>query len=923
MLYGRDAERARIGELLTAARDSRSGAVVLRGEAGIGKSALLEDAREQAADMHVLSARGVESESELPFAALHQLLRPALGTLDALPPPQAAALRGALGLGERTGDDRFLVSLAALTLLVEFAESRPVLCLVDDAHWLDTPSADTLVFVARRLEADRIALLFAAREGEERRFEGAGIPVLELGGLRTDAAEALLAEQALGAVAPHVRDQLLSHTHGNALALLELPRALSEAQLAGVEPLPAALPLTQGLERVFLERVRRLPEKTQLLLLVAAADDTGSLATVMHAADALGGDEPALDAAEQSGLVSVRGGRLDLRHPLVRSAVYQAAPSNERRAVHQALADALASEKDDAADRRVWHLAAATLEPDEEVAAGLERSAATAMERAGVAAAAAAFERAASLTPAEEPRLRRLYRAAQASWQAGRGGHAVALVNQALVDCPEPRLRADMLHLVGHIQHFGGPAMPSHDLLWDAARLVDDLDPPKAAAILSDAFEAALYGGDPGAALTAAKRARELAPRNGSVSDYLAELNLAEALFINGIVDEGVPLFEHAVELLGANGELRADPHLATRGAIALCWLERCGEARGLLAGAVASARERGMVGVLPYVLFMAAWAARRSGAWKEALAAANEGASLARELGQEIMLVECLFEVTPIAAARGEEAEFRASVEEGTAIADRVGAQYLTEALGAQVGVLELTLGRLDEAASELEESAKRITRLGIRLNEFVPAPDLVEALARLGRIDEARSALDLLANHVAHPRTGEAVIARCRALVADDAEFEQHFVDSLALHPDDEDVFGKARTHLCFGERLRRARRRAEAREHLRAAQEVFERLGANPWAERARAELRASGETARKRDPSTVDQLTPQELQIAGFVAEGLTNKEIAAQLFLSPRTIDSHLRNVFQKLNISSRTQLARMPLGDPSPALSRA
>ena len=916
MLYGREAERARIGAMLEQARASRSSALVLQGEPGIGKSALLDDAREQAEDMHVLSARGVESESELPFAALHQLLRPALGSLEALPPPQAAALRGALGLGERTGDDRFLVSLAALSLLAEHAESRPVLCLVDDAHWLDAPSADALLFVARRLGAEGIVLLFSAREGEERRFEGTGLSVLELGGLEAGAAETLLAELGPSAtVAPHVRNQLLAQTRGNALALLELPRALTEAQLAGAEPLPAALPLTEGVEQVFLGRVRRLPQATQRLLLVAAADDTGSLATIMHAALALGGHEQALDAAEQSGLVSVRGGRIELRHPLVRSAVYQAAPSTERRAVHQALADALASETDEAADRRVWHLAAATLEPDEEVAAGLERSAATALERAGAAAAAAALERAASLTPEEEPRLRRLYRAAEAYWHAGRGDHAVALVNQALVDVTEPRLRADMLHLVGHIQHLGGPSMPAHDLLWDAARLVEELDPPKAAAILSDAFESALYGGDPAAALAAARRARELAPRDRSTSDYLAELNLAEALFINGLVVEGVPFFEHAVELLDENDELRSDPHLATRGAIALCWLERCSEARGLLGGAVATARQRGMVGILPYVLFMAAWAARRSGAWPEALASASEGVTLARELGQETMLVECLFEMTPIAAARGQEAEFRAHVAEGVATAERIGARYLVEALKAQVGSLELTMGRLAEAVTELEASAKGITQLGIRLNEFVPMPDLVETLSRQGRVEEARRACELLDHHVAHPRTGAAVIARCRGLVADDDEFEQHFLESLALHPDDIDPFGKARTQLCFGERLRRSRRRAEAREHLRAAGEVFDRLGATPWGERVRAELRASGETARKRDPSTVDQLTPQELQIAGFVAEGLTNKEIAAQLFLSPRTIDSHLRNVFQKLSITSRTQLARMPLGD--------
>jgi DNA-binding CsgD family transcriptional regulator len=910
VLYGRDAERAEIGALLDAARRSRSGVLVIRGEPGVGKTALLDDAREQAGDLQILSARGIESESELPFAVLHQLVRPALKLLGELPAPQARALRGALGLGEGAGEDRFLVSLAVLTLLSEFAERQPTLVLVDDAHWLDTPSADTLLFVARRLDAEGIVLLFSAREADVRGFPAAGLPTLHIGGLGHDAAETLLAEHGPGAVAPRVRDELLRHTGGNALALLELPAALSAAQLAGAEPLPAALPLTQGVERAFLRRVRRLPAPTQKLLLVSAADDTASLATVMKAAAAIGVRSEALDPAEQAGLVSVSRPRIELRHPLVRSAVYEAASSGERREVHRALADVLPGDED--ADRRIWHLAASALGPDEEIAAALERSANSAFERAGFAAAAAALERAASLTPDPEPRLRRLFHAAEASWQGGRGEHAVAVLNQALADCHEPLLRADMLHLVGHIQHLGGPSMPAHDLLRDAAGLVETLDPAKAAAILSDAFESSLYAGQAGAALAASRRARELAPWDRGTADYLAELNLAEALFINGLADEGAPMFERALTILGESPTLRSDPHLATRGAIALCWLERCAEARRLLNAAVATARERGAVSVLPYVLFMASWAARRVGAWQEAVACATEAATLARELGQETILGEALFELATLSAARGAEAECRAYVLEGTATAEALGSRYITEAIRAQVGVLELGLGRLVEAAAELEACAQRLDALELRMNELVPGPDLVEALARLNRLADARSALD----HVrrgAHPRTWAPIAARCRGLVADDDEFEQHFAEALELHPDDEDVFGKARTRLCFGERLRRARRRVEAREQLRAALETFERLGASVWAERARSELRASGETARKRDPSSVSALTPQELQVARFVADGLSNKEVAAQLFLSPRTVDAHLRSVFAKLEITSRTQLARLRL----------
>jgi DNA-binding NarL/FixJ family response regulator len=912
VLYGREAEREAIGALLDGARASRSGVLVLRGEPGIGKTALLEDARDRAAGMHVLTARGIESESELPFAALHQLTRPALGHLDGLPAPQADALRGALGLGARTGDDRFLVSLAVLTLLAEYAERRPVLCLVDDAQWLDRPSADALLFVARRLEAEGIALIFSTRDGDARRFEAPGLPALELRGLPAGAAGELLARAGPVEVAPRVRDELVEQTGGNALALLELSARLSEAQLAGTAALPAALPLTEGVERAFLERVLRLPEGTRVLLLVAAADDSGSLATVVRAAEALGADAGALDPAERSGLIDVRGARLDFRHPLVRSAVYHGAPASEQRAAHLALADALTGPEDE--DRRIWHLAAASPGPDEEVAAALERSAAAAFERGGLAAGAAALERSASLTPADGPRVRRLHGAADAFWQAGREGHAVALVHDALADCREPALRADLLHLLGHIQRLGGPSLEAHDLLWEAARLVEASDPEKAAAILSDAFEAALYAGEAPAMLAAARRTRELAPADRGTADYLADLNLAEALFINGFVAEGVPMFERALRLLDESETLRAGPYLTTRGAIALCWLERCSEARKLLARALSLARARGAVSVLPYALFVDAWAARRCGAWQDAAASASEGIALARELGQETMLAECLFEVTPVAAARGDEDAFRAAFEEGTAIAGRMGARFLVEAFRAHVGLLELSLGRHAEAATELEACSRRLVELGIRVNELVPAPDLVEALVRLGRVDDARAALDLLAQHEAHPRTHEALAARCRGLVAGDAEFERHFVDALALHPDDEDVFGKARTRLCFGERLRRSRRRVDAREHLRAALEVFERLGTEPWAERARAELRAAGELTRAREPGSLDELTPQELQIARFVAEGLSNKEVAAQLFLSPRTIDSHLRNVFAKLGITSRTQLARLPLG---------
>ncbi len=916
MLVGRDAERARVGALLDDARASRSGALVLRGEAGVGKTALLEDARERASDMHVLIARGIESEVELAFAGLHQLVRPALDLLDRLPGPQAAALGGALGMADRGGDDRFLISAACLTLLSEMSERRPVLCLVDDAQWLDTPSSDALEFVARRLGEEGIAILISAREGDERRFDGRGLPSVAVEGLAPDDAAALVEERAGTAMAPFVRALIVEQAGGNALALSEMPAVLSRAQLAGEEPLPESLPLPGAIERTYLDRVRALPDDVQALLLTAAADDSRRVSLVMEAAEALGAGPDALDQAERSGLVSISGLRIDFRHPLMRSAVYQGAPSGRRRAAHRALAEALAGD----GHRRVWHMAAAALGPDEDVAAALERAADEALDRTGFAAGASALERAAALSPDPDARLRRQLRAAEAFWRSGHGEHARRLLAGVVQEAREPVLRADMLHLLGHIQHLGGPSMPAHDQLRDAARLVEDVDPEKATRILSDAFEAALYAGAPDEALDAARRARELAPRDGGVADFLADLDVGEALFIGGGWREGVPSFERAEAIMAATPAILEDPHLTTRGVIGICWLERCAEARPLVQGAVATARARGAVAMLPYTLFMAAWAARRVGDWDEAVSAATEGAVLARDLGQETMVFENIFELIVIGAARGDEAMVREHLEEGLGIAERVGSHYLREAVLAQAALLELTMGRLDRAVVEAEASAERLRRMGIRVNELVPVPDLIEALARLGRMDEARAALPRLAEHEAHPRTGEAIAERCMGLVAEDAaEADAHFARALALHPEDEDVFGRARTRLLRGERLRRSRRRVEAREELRAALAVFERLGAAPWADRARSELRASGETAARRDPVASAALTPQELQVARYVQQGFTNKEVAAQLFLSPRTIDAHLRNVFGKLGITARSQLRGMPLGTPDEA----
>jgi hypothetical protein len=438
MLYGRADERAQIAGLLEAARASRSSALLLLGEPGVGKTALLDDAREQAAGMHVLVARGVKSEAELPFAALHQLIRPSLRLIDALPGPQAKALRSALGLGDRAAgsQERFLIYSACLSLLSELAEQRPVLALIDDAHWLDAASTEAFLFVARRLDSEGIAMLFAAREDELRPEEAEGVPTLTVDGLDDEAAAALL-DSATTNAAPAVRSRLLLHTRGNPLALVELPGALSEAQLLGDEPLYATLPMTSQLESVFHERAGRLPPETRRLLLLAAADDTEETDVVHRAGARLGVDPAALDEAERAGLLAIDGNRLDFRHPLVRSAIYGAATESERRAAHRALADSLAGDEAHA-DRWAWHLAAATIAQEEGAVEALEHAAARAEERGGPLAAARALRRAAELSSDPARRGGHLTRAAWLTSLAGRDAQGTALARRAAPFVADP-----------------------------------------------------------------------------------------------------------------------------------------------------------------------------------------------------------------------------------------------------------------------------------------------------------------------------------------------------------------------------------------------------------------------------------------------------------------------------------------------------
>jgi hypothetical protein len=830
VLYGRRAEQSRIGDLLEAARGARSGALVIRGEPGIGKTALLEYAREHALGMHVLAARGVESESELPFAALHQLLRPALGKLDQLPAAQTNALGAALGVTDGSGHERFLAFAGCLSLLSELAEERPVLCLVDDAHWLDSASADALRFVARRLEAEGIVALFAAREGDVRTFEAADVPSLQLDGLELGAAAELLTQQA-GITAPAVRDRLVGQTRGNALALIEVPTALSAAQLAGDERLPEALPLTRRLESVFLDRVRRLPDPTQLLLLILAADDSESSALVARAGKNLGASAIALEAAEHAGLVSVSGIRLEFRHPLVRSAVYGAATSGDRRAVHRALATALADDEEQA-DRRAWHLAASALEPDESVVLALDQAAERAERRGGYMAAARAFERAADLSADDAARGGRLAAAARCASIAGADQQAVGLARRALLLVEQPGVRADLKRVFGLAEIRRGRLLDSVPPLLEAAEDVGPSDPAKALELLIWATWAAWQGGDFAAQAEASQRAMKYArPAGDEASAFVTNLLTGFAAMTKGETTEGTRLLELGLEW-GATADTSLHVFQSSMGAF---WLGDDERFAALLQRAAAMARERGEIGLLTEVLGRRAGQLILAQRFDEANVAAAEAVQLARELGAEnLQLLPGAF-LALVSAVRGEEGARRQAEQviergmaRGSAAPTAVGVYVL--------GLIELGDGRPEEALERFDALVDKHSIFADQFMATVTAPDRLEAALRAGQPDKARSALGQFEAWAAEARApwAEPRLESCRALLAGPVDASEHFERALRLRAHAR-PFDLARIQLLYGEHLRRQRRPSDARIHLRAALEAFERFHAEPWAAR----------------------------------------------------------------------------------------
>ena len=890
MLCGRSEQLAAIGRLLGGMRSGRAGALVLRGEAGIGKTALLEAAADKAAGARVLRVAGVESEAELPFAALHALLRPALDQIGALPGRQAAALRGAFGLAEETVTDRFLVGLGVLSLVAELAEDRPVLVLVDDAQWVDRASADALVFAARRLQAERAAVLVAARD-EPPGLSLPGLPELRVGGLDQTAAEQLLAGAGLVRA---VRDQLIAEAGGNPLALIELSRGLSAAERAGsVTPLisPAASPVSR-VQQAFGARIGGLPEACRRAVLVAALGGLADLAEVSRAIAASGGSLTDLAAAERAGLVRVTPAGVTFSHPLARAAVLAGSDVAERAAAHRALAGVLDS------DRRAWHLAALADGPDEQVAAELDAAAQRADRRGSRAAASAAYERAAALSAGPAAKGRRLALAAAAATDAGQLPRAADLARQAGQLVTDPAAAAALARVRAQLEFEAGRPADSVGILLEWAALLGPADPGAAEVVLAEAVHILWLAAGP-AHPELERRAAAMTPVGARLVEFLQAVRRLQ----DG--DTDVPV---TVPATPDPGSL---PLLARFSQLFFDFVRGDVPAVGRRAADMAAeCRDAGIAGLLAYALVYLATAQLLHGEFLDATATAEEGLRIAADTGQTHVTRELASTAAGLAAITGDEEACRARASQVRELS--AGVQTLAPA-GADcaLAMLDLGCGRYQSALDWMRAATSGPAR---RNPEVLYAyPVHVEAAVRAGRTDLAARPLAQFTAWAGAigQRWATAVAARCAALTADDADAEPLWREAIAAHEGDGRPFEQAHTRLLYGEWLRRNRRRAGAREHLLAAAAAFARMGARPWQERAEAELRAAGAGApavTADDP--LARLTPQELQVVRLAAAGASNKQIGGQLFLSPRTVGFHLYRAFPKLGVTTREELAR-------------
>ena len=902
-LRGRRDECALLDRLREGARTGRSGVLVLQGEAGVGKTALLDYAIGSASDMLVVQATGVESESELAFAALHQLCVPLLDRLQRLPAPQRYALEIPFGLSEGPAPDRFFVGLAVLGLLSEAAEERPLLCVIDDAQWLDGASAQALAFVARRLLEDSVMMLFAVRAPVS---ELAGLPELVVDGLRDSDARQLLTSVVPGRLDQRVAEQLVAEAGGNPLALLELPRGIAPADLAGGFGLADALPLAGRIEDRFLQRLEALPADTRRLLLVAAADPTGDPALVWRAAARLGLTRAALEPLAGTDLLEIDV-RVRFRHPLVRSAVYRGAAPGERRRIRAALAEATDPGVDP--DRRAWHLAEATAGPNESVAGALQRGAVRAQARGGLAAAAAFLERAAALTPDPVRRAQRAVAAAQAKYEAGALNDALALLaameTGGVDDLQRARVHLLRAQIAFAVQR-GGDAPR---LLLDAARELEAVDPDRARTTYLEALEAARFAdrlarGTDVVEVSKAALAGPAPRRPPRPTDLL--LQGMATLPIDGHAT-AVPMLKAALSAFRQEAVLPPEESRWLSFACRAAWDVWDEESwRLLVTRELRRVRDAGALTVMPLLLTSLSYLQVLCGELSTAESLLDEIRATTAATG---IPAHRYVEIW-VAALRGREPELASLVEDFTADAKSRGEGFALAFAGQAGAVLYNGLGRYEEAFAAVREAVDVAPYSELSTPSAVA--ELVEAAARAGEPRIAEQALERLTLST-RPSGGDwalGVEARSRAMLSDgDAEcLYQEAIERLRRTRVRVQL---ARTHLLYGEWLRRERRRVDARDQLRTALELFTTMGAEAFAGRAERELLATGERVRKRRIETRQQLTTQEVQIARLARDGLSNAEIGARLFISPHTVAYHLRKVFSKLDISSRNQLGRV------------
>jgi DNA-binding CsgD family transcriptional regulator len=911
-LRGRSSELSALARIVEAVRAGESRVLVIRGEPGVGKTALLDQLTTQVQDCQVVRALGVQSEMELAFAGLHQLCAPMLSRIDRLPVPQREALQTAFGLiSAGPAPDRFLVGLAVLSLLSEVAEERPLMCLVDDQQWLDRASAQALGFVARRLAADPVGLVFASRDPGD---ELAGLPELVVEGLREDDARALLESVVAGPLDARVRDQVVAETRGNPLALLRLPRGMTPAQLAGGFGLAGARPLSGRIEESFLRQIQALPPEARQLLQLAAADPSGDLSLVWRAAARLRIPVQAGAPAVEAELAEFSP-RVRFRHPLVRSAAYRSASVQERREIHRVLAEVTDPQIDP--DRRAWHRAEAAPGPDEEVAGELERSAGRAQGRGGLAAAAAFMERAAMLTPDPAHRTRRLLAAARAKCDAGALDAALGLLVAVEADALNALQTAEVERLRGQIaldQRRGGDA---DRLLLSAARRLQPIDVGMSRAAHLDALVAAIWAdhmGSPGVQ-EAAEAARN-APAGAEPPRVIDVLLDAVALRMTEGYAAAAPALARALEVVLAPDASRGESDRWR-------WLAggRIGQFiamelwdfeswQALAAGQVQFARDTGALMHLTFALNYLARTHILAGELAAATRLVEEDHLMADAVGHPPVPDTAMM----LAAWRGREQEASELIEAVL----REAAARAAPALGRRADYASAVLyNGLGHSAAAYDAARRAFERESMGYGSHV-VPELAEAAARTGDLKLLETVHKWLSDRARVTPT-EWVLgieARARALLSEGESAERYYRESIERLSRTRVRAQLARAHLLYGEWLRRQRRRGEAREQLRTAHEMLDTMGIGAFAEQASRELLATGETARKRTVETTVELTAQEAQVARLARDGLSNPQIAVRLFISARTVQYHLGKVFTKLDITSRSQLAQALPRDP-------